>query len=105
MADSEELKENGAMAGSTSSIQLNDISGDKLTGRDVTYIYGSSLMSHALYHDVESEARGQGKKCRETCQGNLKWTPIVFMKIQIHDILKRSFKNLLILYKRTLRYR
>ena len=44
MADSEELKKNGAMAGSTSSIQLNEISGDTLTGRIVTDIYASSLM-------------------------------------------------------------
>jgi hypothetical protein len=56
----EELEEDGAMAGSTASIQLKEVSGDILTGLDVMdNIYASSLM-----HDITmgQKLSGQGKK-------------------------------------------
>ena len=42
----EELMEDGAMMSSIAPIQLKDVSGDILTGRDVTDIYASSLMRY-----------------------------------------------------------
>ena len=63
----EELMEDGALTGSTASIQLHDIVGDTLTSRDVKDIYarcGDFILANVSYHDaaVESEAQWAGKK-------------------------------------------
>ncbi|KAF8965923.1 hypothetical protein BDZ97DRAFT_1810336 [Flammula alnicola] len=62
-----EIVENGASAGSTASIELKDIIGDTMTGRDVdnTYaIFQDFILGKAAKDDAaeESEARWTGKK-------------------------------------------
>jgi hypothetical protein len=64
----EELMEDGAMTGSTASIQLKDIVvGDTLTTRDIENILvesGNFILANTPYHDdaVESEAQWAGKE-------------------------------------------
>ena len=63
----EELMEDGAMTGSTASIQLKDIIGDTLIYRDVNKIlkkFEGFILSNESYHDdaVKSEARWAGKE-------------------------------------------